>query len=305
MSTLLTTTIHFECLETTSSSATKSNGDSPTVLTPTRRQKFKIICRSTSSNPPMKRSDSADSLDLAAGTLTSTLTTTAAPRPSNGRLLDRDNISRSYSQSSLSSSCCSSNSTTSQDDKSSYSNCISIPITHYVPGEPKNDPADRGSGVFATSLSSNFSNYPTSPTIAAAAAVAQTVARLRSQDPLVRMDSNGEVSDESPPLTPKSRSAWLERRRQKFLRSRTNPDIFGTMDPADRAKLKASTNTQTPTALSARVQQLLNELEFKNALAETSTPSSRPSSTLADVEQQLTGLDFVNLLFLMFIWSVF
>jgi hypothetical protein len=89
------------------------------------------------------------------------------------------------------------------------------------------------------------------------------------------LSSQDSVDSSPPPLTPKSRAEWLERRRQRFLRSRTNPDIFGSMDASEKAKLKASTNSQTTSAaLSARVQQLLSELEFKSAL--TGSSATRP-----------------------------
>lgn len=100
------------------------------------------------------------------------------------------------------------------------------------------------------------------------------------------------VNASPPPSTPRSRAAWMERRRQRFLRSRTNPDIFGSMDESDRARLKASTNTQTTptTALSARVQQLLSELEFKSALADNSTTTPSPRSVVNGSTIQSNGL---------------
>lgn len=220
----------------------------------------------------MKLSDSADSLDLIAN---SVYMTTGA---SNGRLT-REN---SRSQSSIS-SCCSSSSASISPETSTYSNCIDIPISHF----PGNSNTNHDAVVRKSSdayVSNSSSNYPSS-TIAAAQAVAQTVARLRSQNHLSTLESNGsQITGSSSPTL--SRDAWLERRRQKFLRSKTNPDIFGSMNAEDRAKLKAYTNKQAPTAsasLSARVQQLLSELEFKNSLAENSTtPSPRLVGTRSE-----------------------
>lgn len=232
----------------------------------------------------MKRSGSSDSLEFATSVLTTTVPSpSSTQRQSNGR----QNLSRSNSLSSsktLSSSCSSS----SPEPTSTY---IEIPIEHFT-GEPKQDVSSKSSGAFAHSSSSNYPSANSTIT-EAAAAVAQTVARLRSQDHLAMLSSEDSVDSSPPPSTPKSRAEWLARRRERFLRSRTNPDIFASMDASDRAKLKASTNTPSTqtAALSARVQQLLSELEFKNALADNSTtsPSPRSNGTRVDEPETSTG----------------
>ncbi|KAI6192675.1 RING finger protein nhl-1 [Aphelenchoides fujianensis] len=88
---------------------------------------------------------------------------------------------------------------------------------------------------------------------------------------------------DSPPLTPTSRAAWIERRRQRFLRSRTNPEIFATAAEKPPVKRTAEDSPTPPppssatSALSNRVKQLLLELEVKNALADNSA-TQRTSS---------------------------
>lgn len=245
--------------------------------TPTRRHKFKIISRSSN---PVKRSDSVDSLDLINNALSATVPSSSSQRSNNGRLTG--NLSRSHSQSSSLDTLSSSSS--SARENSTSSNCISIPIS-YFPGEP-NTSKDTSKSSGATAFANSSPNYQHSISSNYPHTSSEVKTSLQSQD---------SVDSSPPPLTPKSRAEWLERRRQRFLRSRTNPDIFGSMDASDRDKLKASTNSHTTsTALSARVQQLLSELEFKSALTGSSAirPSQNGSSaqSTSSGSESLTGL---------------
>lgn len=124
------------------------------------------------------------------------------------------------------------------------------------------------------------------------------------------------VADEpESPTRLSSPSRWLQRRRERMARSKTNPDIFGTMDPYDRKKLIAEANMnldedelpsssrreKTPRrygfrdelgtssststngthrrhdSISRRVQELLNDKELKELLAD----STKPKPTVA------------------------
>ncbi|KAI6229187.1 RING finger protein nhl-1 [Aphelenchoides besseyi] len=208
------------------------------VETPARRQKFKIISRSSSTqrNSSLKRTDSVDSLTLRVNTVNGIERSTAQ---SNGEPQTAANATNGSAATSVFPSIASSTPPTSTSNTAESST-----------NQPR---------LFGTSVGGVSGTTTASST---------TISGCQ----------NGSSGD-TPPLTPTSRAAWIERRRQRFLRSRTNPDIF------EKPPMQRSVEASPPphpsaatVALSSRVQLLLQELQLKNAIADNST-TQRLTST--------------------------
>ncbi|KAI6216104.1 RING-type domain-containing protein [Aphelenchoides besseyi] len=230
-------------IESTTSKPTNEHVVTPVetttdVETPARRQKFKIISRSSSTqrNSSLKRTDSVDSLTLRVNTVNGIERSTAQ---SNGEPQTAANATNGSAATSVFPSIASSTPPTSTSNTAESST-----------NQPR---------LFGTSVGGVSGTTTASST---------TISGCQ----------NGSSGD-TPPLTPTSRAAWIERRRQRFLRSRTNPDIF------EKPPMQRSVEASPPphpsaatVALSSRVQLLLQELQLKNAIADNST-TQRLTST--------------------------
>ncbi|KAI6202580.1 RING-type domain-containing protein [Aphelenchoides besseyi] len=239
------------------------------VETPARRQKFKIISRSSSTqrNSSLKRTDSVDSLALRVNTVNGIGQPTAQMNASTSAIsLSAD--------SNLSISASTSGSTSSISEPQTAANAANgNAATSVFPSVASSTPP--------TSTSNTVEHSTNQPRLFGTSVGGVSGATTASSTTISGSQNGG--SGDTPPLTPTSRAAWIERRRQRFLRSRTNPDIFEK--PPVQRSVEASPPphpSATTVALSSRVQLLLQELQLKNAIADNSTTQRLTSTNISN-----------------------